>query len=301
VIALTPRHLSASAPNAPDTDALVTKLDAGGNPVWTRSIGANSGWPIAIATTPIAGLVALGHLVIAGSEAGAPASGGVLPLVLADYGPAGEYLWSQVIEGTGALEVGAVASDSQGNVVVAGSFSDSVTLASGATLVAPTGTAYAEAAFVAKYAANGDYQWGREYGGVTVPNGGAGPQAHIGALAIDTSGTIFLGGVFGGLLDFGSGPLTTYADGIRSVFLAAVDSTGGIIGAAQFPPDGDPTTSAGTAGSVSAVVLEPAGRLAIAGGYSGVIDFGGGPLPVGPPGCQQFGECTAGFVAVFAR
>jgi hypothetical protein len=217
-----------------------------------------------------------------------------------DLGPAGDILWSRVIESPLQWLAGAVASDAQGNVVVGGTFGNSISFGAGASLAAPViNDCCAVSAFVAKFDANGAYQWSRAYGGTIVPSGGA--QAHIEGIAIDPSGHIMLGGVFSGMIDFGTGPFTTSAAGIAAttmVFVAELDANGRIMGAETFPPEGDTETS------VSALVLGPGGRLAIAGNYDTTVDFGGGPLPANGLSCSQYHGvpwCGDGFVAVFSR
>ena len=279
-------------------DAILTKVEPSGTPIWSKKIGSlilNEGNPIALAVTGSGGVISLGHLFVGGDAGSAPSNGHVPPLILASFGSTGDLLWSRALQGTGALEVGAVATDPAGDILVGGSFNYSLDVGGAAPLIGPMGDSAAEPVFVAKYDSGGNYKWVKQYDATSVDPGGGGPQDDISAIAIDPAGDIFAAGHFGGALDLGKGPWRTSGNGARNLFVAELDRDGNTINAAQFG-DGMAIND----GAMGVVALW-GNQIAVAGSFQGTIDFGDDPRVSQYNAPCQFGPCSDGFVATFRR
>lgn len=101
--------------------------------------------------------------------------------------------------------------------------------------------------------------WGRTFGDTQ-------DQQDVNAIAVEPSGTFTLAGALSGNVDFGDGTLSTAGD--SDAFLAQFNGDGSVRWSAAY---GD----SGTQKALS-VSVAPDGRLALAGSFSGAIDFGGG-------------------------
>lgn len=84
----------------------------------------------------------------------------------------------------------------------------------------------------------------------------------------DRSGNVYVTGVFSGVVDFGAGPLTSAGD--SDLFLLKYDAAGALVFAKRFGSNSSDT-------GVSVAVTSK-GELVVLGGFSGAVDFGGGPL-----------------------
>ncbi len=115
--------------------------------------------------------------------------------------------------------------------------------------------------FVAKMNTSGTTLWAKKYGDAGAQEGRA--------IAVDMNGNVAITGAFGGVLDFGGGPLATA--GSNDVFLAKLDALGNHIYSKNF---GNNTNQYG-----NGVAFVPnTGEMVIVGYLGGTIDFGGGVL-----------------------
>ncbi len=155
--------------------------------------------------------------------------------------------------------------DRAGNVLVAGTFADSVRL----------GTHYLHAtginrdggdAFVAKInGATRQWQWAQRLGGNTYENNNS-------SLALDAAGNIYVGGTFTGTIRLGSSVLTgpsAYPTGFVAKMSAA--------GAWQWGVQGRTTDRS----AVTALVVRAADELVVAGSFSSPLTLGATTLPSG--------------------
>ena len=165
-------------------------------------------------------------------------------------------MWSNQFGGSTAGDsayVNGVASDSSGNLFVAGRYRGAVNFAGGAL----SSSAGSDDVFVAKYSAGGSYQWAQGFGS-TGSDSAAG-------VAVDGSGNVVVAGSFQGTVNFGGGPLTATAS--NSMFVAKYSPTGGYLWAKAL------------AGPVPyAVAVDGSGNVVVTGYYYGTVDFGGGAI-----------------------
>src|SRR5207249_2512817 len=189
--------------------------------LWSRSIGdsfSNSGNAVAVDPS--------GHVRVTGAFAGpADFGGGALTsagvdIFLAKLSPAGGHVWSRRFGSALATHAGnGVACDGSGNVLVTGSFENSIDLGGG------WARSFAHKdVFVAKYSPAGAYLWSRLAGGI-YDDAGRG-------IAVDASGQVAVTGIFQAAVNFGTGSLISA--GRTDIFVVRYAADGTPLGAQRF-------------------------------------------------------------------
>lgn len=168
----------------------------------------------------------------------------------------GTLLWAKSFGGTGNQRAAGIAVDAAGNVVVVGTFADSVDFGGG-PLVAAGGLDV----FVVKLDHSGNHVWSKAFGA----DGDEGATT----IAVDGFGDILLAGLFASSVDFGGGPLVSVTG--RDAFVAKLDSTGAHVwskglGISTFQSH------------APALAVDGSGYAVLTGSFIGSADFGGGPL-----------------------
>ena len=217
----------------------------------------------------------------------------------------------------------AIATDSAGNVYVAGSFSGTVDFdpASG---VANLTSAGSDDAFAAKYTPTGSLLWARRFGGsgqdllysiavdeaqnvylagtggtqvLKLDSGGnllwmhnIGVQAgYTNSIAADRAGNVYVTGVFQGTVDFDPGP---GVDNLTSVgqqdgFIWKLDGAGNLVWARQVGG----ATDGPNADYAQAIAVDDAGNVFVTGHFYGTADF--------DPSTATYNLTSAGLLDVF--
>lgn len=241
-------------------DVFIVKLDESGSHLWSKRFGDSDsqiGMSVAVDAS--------GNVLLAGTFAGTVDFGGG-PLTSAGGGSIfvtkldanGSHLWSKGFgEGIVTTDQSAVAVDTSGNVVLAGTFRGAVDFGGGPLVSAGDRDIYA-----AKLDASGGYLWGKRFGDANI-------QGATG-LAGDSSGNVVVTGWYTGSVDFGGGPLPGAVG--NEVFVAKLDASGAHVWSKGF----------GGASADNAVgqgiAVDGAGNVLLAGWFSGSVDFGGGSL-----------------------
>ena len=119
--------------------------------------------------------------------------------------------WVKQIGGSGSDKSVAVASASNGDVLLLGTFKDTVDFGGG-----PVSAVYGVDGFLARYSTNGSYVW-------SLRLGGTGDDTPV-AIAIDTNDNILVSGVFHGTIDLGGGPFVAGSSG--DIFVVKYSSAG---------------------------------------------------------------------------
>jgi|GEM_PF-1523659 len=190
---------------------------------------------------------------------------------VARYSPTGELRWAVSIgdaepgfENEDLYEEGMdLAFDAAGNAYTCGIFNGTIRLAA----EAPELTSSGIDSYVASYDPAGRLRWGFALGGA------GRDQAH--ALKVGTDGMVYVGGFFGGTVDFDPSPATTTATALGAgwdVFLAKYRATDGAFQwVRSFGGTGNDQVRPG------ALALGPDGDVWIGGDFTGTTDFDPGP------------------------
>jgi hypothetical protein len=164
-------------------------------------------------------------------------------------------MWATHLGGPQADLGQGVASDSNGETVVVGTFQGTATIGG-----VPLTSAGEIDFFVARYATDGTIEWIR-------PFGGPGNDA-VTSVAIDKSGGVYVAGDSDGQLTLGGSSFgQTSATG---AFLLMLDRYGNVTNAKAY--------GGGAYGTTVGVAVASDGSIGLCGSYVGQIDLGGGPL-----------------------
>ncbi len=168
--------------------------------------------------------------------------------------------WTQTAGGLDIDSAEEVVVDStNGNVIAAGLFANTVDFGGG-----PLVSAGGLDVFVVAVDANGNHVWSRRFGGT-------GSDAGYGIGFDPGAGTVLVTGVFGDVVDFGGGPLTSA--GGDDIFLLELDATTGAhVSSRRYGDTGNDIAWDTDVDSL--------GNVIVTGDFAGTIDFGGGPLTV---------------------
>ncbi len=186
--------------------------------------------------------------VAAGTQA-APAAAASSPLSLG---------FALRLGGSGIDGGGAVATDSAGNVYVAGSMEGTVDFDPG-----PGTTNLSGDAFVAKYTPSGALVWARTLSGTF--------GSADGAMTVDAAGNVYITGSFTDTVNFnpGSGTFNLSSPNAYSVFVLKLDASGGFVWACQL--------AASDSSEGRGITVDKSGNVYVTGAFSESIDLNPGP------------------------
>jgi hypothetical protein len=200
------------------TDLFVAKMNSSGEWQWVVKAGSSSP-----DTSYRIDSDSNGDAYVVGYYSGTISFGGSISLnnaggsdgFVAKIDSSGTWVWADSVSGTGNDACLSVSVAPSGNVVVGGSYSNSVTL--GTTTLTTQGDG---GAFIAQRgsSAGATWQW------ATSANGTANSDASVQSLIHDNSGNIYLTGSLVGTVDFGADTWTSSGD--YDVFVAKLDSSG---------------------------------------------------------------------------
>ena len=166
--------------------------------------------------------------------------------------------------GYGGANVDAVRSvvqDTLGNIIIAGRYYVNTNLG-GADLDATGTSPTAAEIFIAKYTANGQHIWSKNFGS-PVSDG----DRDV-ALATDSNNAIYIAGDFQQSVDFGGGPLT--ATNGSDMFLVKLDGSGSHLWSQRF--------GIGNVDRVDGITVDRLQNVYLVGAFEDSITFGGGLL-----------------------
>ncbi len=171
--------------------------------------------------------------------------------------PPGATDWAERLGGTSPDIAYSVATDNNGNIVIAGTFTGTTDFGRGIL------TSYGGSSdiFVAKFDAAGNCLWSKSFGnsGVEVAN----------AAAVDGAGNVIITGYFQGTGDFGGGVKTSVYNS-RDIFIAKYNgATGDHIWSKSFGYAAEDT-------GYGLAVDSRDDSVIVTGRFAGVVDFGGG-------------------------
>jgi hypothetical protein len=252
-----PQIENCATPEDEDCDGMAPSCK--GDLMWAKRFGDGSDQQgTGIAADGAGNVLLTGHFAGSVDFGGGPlASAGSSDVFVAKLGPDGEHLWSKRFGDASAQTAQSIAADSEGNLVITGTFSGAIDFGGGPL----SGTGKGDA-FVTKLDASGSHVWSKRFGGVPgTLTGGLG-------IAVDQAGNVVVTGHFSGSVDFGGGPLVSA--GSSDVFIAELSADGEHRWSKRF---GGPSDQQGVG-----VAVAPSGDVIVVGWFLGSIDFGGGPL-----------------------
>ena len=232
----------------------------GGATAWAENFGTTGyTWPTSVAIDPGSGdIVVAGFFdgtVTFGATAltshGDAASGN--DTFVARFDGSGHAKWAKDF-GNGLLtSANSVAVDSSGNVAFGGGFEGTLSFGGAGAPLTAVGNIDV---FVVELDPDGGYLWGKSFGA-------AGQYQELDSVAVDGAGSVVIGGVAAGGVDFGSGPATGY-------YIAKFRHSGAYAWSTAF--------SAVCTESSPTLAVDGQGNVVLAGCFTGTTSFGGHPL-----------------------
>lgn len=177
-------------------------------------------------------------------------------MYIAKYNAGGSLQWAKTLGGVGDDSAMALAVDANGDLVITGSFQNTMTLGTKALT-----SAGVEDVFVAKYDANGDLRWAQR-------NGGTGRDQGRG-VGMDGTGNVIVVGSFSRSVGFGS--ISLGSQGESDMFIAKYASADGTVQWAQ-------RGGGSSMDEANAVSVDQGGTSVVVGRYRGSGSFGGDNL-----------------------
>ena len=261
-------------------DTFVARFGPAGGLLWARTF-AGQVTTTATTTTSAVGqgsaltLDTAGNIFLTGSFQGtvnfgtnaqpsSQTSAGATTAYVAKLDSAGNLGWVRTLTPRGGDDQGlALALDRSGGVIVAGTYTGGVAI--GATTLTATG---ASEGFVARFAtADGTPTWG--YG----TRGTVGSNAQATGVAVDSAGQVVLAGFYSGTVTLGSGSSgqTFTAAGSTDAVVWKLDAAGQLVWGRSVG-----STDYDVAGGLA---VDSADNIAVAGTFSGSVNFATGSTP----------------------
>jgi hypothetical protein len=203
-------------------DIFLAKYDANGNVLWAKSAGGIFSENARSVATDASGNILLAggfqsSSITFGSTTLTNANPGVENIFIAKYDGNGNALWAKSAGGTSSDWAYSIATDTNGNAYVAGSF-DSPSLTFGSTTLTNAGGGDV---FIAKYDANGNALWAKSAGGTYTD--------FAYSVAVDATGNSYVAGGFTSpSITFGSTTLTNISSTGNDMFIAKLGGATGV-------------------------------------------------------------------------
>jgi hypothetical protein len=249
--------------------AFLSKLDASGNPVWTKEFATQSGDCGASSLV----LDALGNIYTTGffiDTVDFDPGLGTYNLVGEYYGDAfickldagGNFQWAKPFYGNGNEDGFTIALDASGNVYTSGVLNATADFDPG------VGTYNLSSAgignfdgYISKLNASGDFVWAKQLGGTV------GSSLFISSIVLDADSNVYTIGNFSQTVDFdpGTGTNNLTSSGPYDVFISKLDNNGNFISTLQFAGSGF--------AEGRSLVLDNVGNIFATGNFKATTDF----------------------------
>ncbi|HRD56669.1 MAG TPA: T9SS type A sorting domain-containing protein [Ferruginibacter sp.] len=249
-------------------DIGISKLDAAGNFVWAKRFGGTQSETANALLIDDAGNICITGIFvgIADFDPG-PAvfnlnGNGVFgESFIAKLNADGNFIWAKEIDGYFAEGFG-ISKDATGNLYVCGTFDQAVDLDPGVAVFNVT-TSGAADAFLVKLDVNGNFIWGKSFGGI-------GSQT-CKSVAVDATGNVLLTGYFPFTVDFdpGAAVFNITALGASDAYVLKLDGSGNFIWAKVF--------SGTAADNANDIAVDVMGNVFVTGLFQFTADFDPGP------------------------
>lgn len=239
--------LTANSLSAPE--AFVLKLDTNGISLWERQIG---GWFD----------FSVGNDIVANNSGGIYFTGRANgDIIISKLDVNGNTIWMKGINGGNAAMGNSILKDSNGNIYVAGFFTQTGDFDPGAGVFTLTNAGLNDG-FLSKLDSNGNFVWAKQYGGSSYDR--------CKDIGIDALGNIYITGFFDGTVDFDPNinvfNLTTIST--QQCFITKVDANGNFIWAVNSGGSGNITNEIG-----HAITVDVNDNIYTTGYFTGLSDF----------------------------
>ncbi|MBP7810297.1 MAG: SBBP repeat-containing protein [Bacteroidia bacterium] len=218
-------------------DVFISKLDAAGNFVWAKQIGAiadDLGYNIAVDGS--GNVYTCGYFIGAvdfdpGAASFSLTAIGSNDIFISKLDAAGNFVWAKNMGSTVGDVATCLTLDASGNIYTSGYFQGTADFDPGVGTYTLVATAMQDV-FVSKLDAAGNFVWARKMGG-----GGADVANDI---AVDASGNVLTSGYFQNAVDFdpGAGTFTIAVAGADDAFISKLDASGNFVWAKSLGGSG---------------------------------------------------------------
>jgi hypothetical protein len=236
-----------------DFDVFVARFDDQGNHLWSGRYGSGPRPQVAtqVAIDPGGDVVVAGWFQGSLDFGGGPLSSGSETtqngFVAKLAGGSGAYVWAKALDATQSTDVGSLAADASGNLVLAGNLDGPLDLGG------PSLGGYG--LYLARLDGTGSYQWGKACS--------ASGSSFGTAATFDRNGDALVAGTFGGTIQFGAAPPLTDSSS-EGAFLVKLDPSGNARWAKALP--------------TTFVAADGVADIVVAGGFTETVDLGGGTM-----------------------
>ncbi len=251
-------------------DVFVAKYDGSGSLIWAIGIGGTSDEEgTAVYASASGNVYATGFFSGLCDFDPGPGTYNLTPaggadVFLACYDAQGALVWAKNAGGPGDDKSRDLSPAQNGNLLLAGSFSDSVDFDPGAGSAVLTSAGF-EDLFFASYDPSGNYQWAKRVGN----SNSFGDEAY--SVEADPNGNILLAGRFSGTADFDpeNGTAFLTASGSYDAFVAKYDTAGHYLWAKK--------AGGSTLDRAYRIASDLSGNVYAGGYFEGTADFDPGP------------------------
>jgi hypothetical protein len=250
-------------------DMFIQKLDAAGNFVWTKSVGAAAsdvGYGITIDGS--GNIYIAGHFESTVDFNPGPGtfnltSAGIDDIFILKLDASGNFVWANRMGSTSNDVPYSITSDGSGNVYTTGYFIGTVDFDPGAGTYTLASAGGGYDIFIHKLDASGNFLWARSMGNTGTDYGQS--------IVSDAAGNVYTTGYFNGTVDFdpGAGTSNLISGGGPDAFVQKLDASGNFVWA----------KSAGSSSNDYgyAIAMDGSGNVYVTGSFIGTVDFDPGP------------------------
>ncbi|HVX27607.1 MAG TPA: T9SS type B sorting domain-containing protein [Parafilimonas sp.] len=266
---------SITATNSSGTGIYISKLDANGNFVWGEQVSVLTEFGTIELKVDDNGNVYLVSALMENVDMD-PGPGvyimsptGFRDAFVLKLDTDGNFVWAKQFGGPGdtGAECTAVAIDNAGNLIVCGTFNNTVDFDPGTGVYDITSTAHIQS-FIEKLSSNGNFIWALQFGNSPVVYSGS----TITDVKCDKAGNIYTTGTFSGDCDFdpGSAVYSMHTSSFYEVFTSKLDSKGNFVWAKQIA---NATDNYYSYVNVRGIDLDNDGNVITTGYFVGDFDF----------------------------
>ncbi|MFO1065598.1 MAG: hypothetical protein U0892_17165 [Pirellulales bacterium] len=234
-------------------DSALIKLSANGDFLWSRRLSSNAQSAFISAMA----LDSTGNLHTASWQNSSTA-------IVSKLNGNGTVSWTKTISSNTSAMVIDMQIKNDGNIYIGGFFRGTADFDPSSKIVNKTSSDMA--GYVLNLTSNGGYKWVSTFQSTSV---GAGSSA-VRSMAIDSSGSILVAGLYDGSVDFNPGAGITTLDTAGGTFAAKLNAAGGLTWVDAF------TKAADGFMNVYGVASDSSGNMYIAGIFSGTVDMAPG-------------------------